>query len=354
MATHTPDQLTNIAAVKLIEDTGISILEAALLVRELYQGLGGRGKGIMRARLCIQLGKKELHQREKTVSFHQGVEETLKAKQHRRPRTLAEINYICTRLMKSCPELKTRPLRAMYMQECADCIRRTFSTLRQQHKARVVLSGIFSTALKRGWCAENPALQIELPPLCEQAIRPLVITEIRTLFHSARQLYGSACIPPLGLMLYAGIRPAEVERLTWDAVNMEERVVCLKALHSKTGGSRHVQIHPVLHRLLKEAQPSRKEDPVCPPNWAEKWRRVRQHAGWNAAHGLPWIQDVLRHTYASYHAKHFRNFTELQYEMGHSGLHLLKSRYLNMQDISRQDASRFWNVRESGPPRKAI
>lgn len=117
MATHTPDQLTNIAAVKLIEDTGISILEAALLVRELYQGLGGRGKGIMRARLCIQLGKKELHQREKTVSFHQGVEETLKAKQHRRPRTLAEINYICTRLMKSCPELKTRPLRAMYMQE---------------------------------------------------------------------------------------------------------------------------------------------------------------------------------------------------------------------------------------------
>ena len=155
-------------------------------------------------------------------------------------------------------------------------------------------------------------------------------------------------------MLYAGIRPAEVERLTWDAVNMEERVVCLKALHSKTGGRRHVQIHPVLHRLLKEAQPSRKEDPVCPPNWAEKWRRVRQHAGWNAAHGLPWIQDVLRHTYASYHAKHFRNFTELQYEMGHSGLHLLKSRYLNMQDISRQDASRFWDVRESGPPRKAI
>lgn len=58
MATHTPDQLTNIAAVKLIEDTGISILEAALLVRELYQGLGGRGKGIMRARLCIQLGKR--------------------------------------------------------------------------------------------------------------------------------------------------------------------------------------------------------------------------------------------------------------------------------------------------------
>ncbi|MCC8147505.1 tyrosine-type recombinase/integrase [Akkermansia sp.] len=349
MATHTPDQLTNIAAIKLIEDTGISILEAALLVHELYQGLGGRGKSIMRARMCIQLGKKELHQREKTVSFRQGVEETLRAKQHRRPRTLAEINYICTRLMNHCPELGRRPLRAIRMQECANCIRRTFPTLRQQRKARVILSGVFSTAFKHGWCEENPALQIELPPLHEQTIHPLTIREIQSMFHSARQLYGNACIPPLGLMLYAGIRPAEVERLTWNAVNLEERVVCLKALHSKTGGSRQVQIHPVLHQLLKDVLPLLKETPVCPPNWKEKWKRIRHHAGWSSRHGNPWIQDVLRHTYASYHAKQFRNFTELQYEMGHSGLHLLKSRYLNMQDISRKDASRFWSVRETGP-----
>lgn len=353
MATHTPDQLTNIAAVKLIEDTGISILEAALLVRELYQGLGGRGKGIMRARLCIQLGKRNcINGKNRFLPSGGGGNpegQTAPQTAHAGGNQLhlhtadEELPGAENQAFKSHVHAGMRRLHTAH-----------FSTLRQQHKARVVLSGIFSTALKRGWCAENPALQIELPPLREQAIRPLVITEIRTLFHSARQLYGSACIPPLGLMLYAGIRPAEVERLTWDAVNMEERVVCLKALHSKTGGSRHVQIHPVLHRLLKEAQPSRKEDPVCPPNWAEKWRRVRQHAGWNAAHGLPWIQDVLRHTYASYHAKHFRNFTELQYEMGHSGLHLLKSRYLNMQDISRQDASRFWDVRESGLPRKAI
>lgn len=354
MAIHTSNQLTNIAALKLIEDTGITILEAALLIQELYQGLGARGKSLMRARTCIQLGKEELHQREKTISFRQAVEETLRVKRHRRPRTLSEIKYICTRLMKSCPKLKTRPLRAMRMQECADCIRRTFSTLRQQRKARVVLSGVFSTALKYGWCADNPALQIELPPLREQTIRPLALEEIRALFRSARCLYGSACIPPLALMLYAGIRPAETERLTWDAVNLEERVVCLKGFHSKTGGSRHVQIHPVLHQLLKETQPPQKEALVCPPNWTEKWRRIRRHAGWGTERGALWIQDVLRHTYASYHAKQFRNFTALQYEMGHSGLHLLKSRYLNMQGISRKDASRFWAVNESEPPWKAI
>lgn len=354
MAMHTPDQLTNIAAVKLIEDTGISILEAALLIQELYQGLGGRGKGIMRARKCIQLGKEELHQREKTVSFRQAVEETLTVKRHRRPRTLAEIKYICGRLMKRCPELANKPLRAMHMQECSNCIRHAFSTLRQQHKARIILSGVFSTALRRGWCEENIALQIDLPPVREQTIRPLTIREIHSLFHSARKLYDSACIPPLALMLYAGIRPAETQRLTWEAVNLEERVICLQALHSKTGGCRQVQIHPVLYQLLRERLPLKKENLICPPNWPEKWRRVRQHAGWNVPHGSPWIQDVLRHTYASYHAKQFRNFTELQYEMGHSGLHLLKSRYLNMQDISEKDASQFWTVNETEPSRMDI
>lgn len=68
------------------------------------------------------------------------------------------------------------------------------------------------------------------------------------------------------------IRPAETARLTWDAINLEERVVCLKGFHSKTGGM--VQIHSVLHQLLKEAWPPQKETSVCPPNWTEcsmKW-----------------------------------------------------------------------------------
>ena len=37
----------------------------------------------------------------------------------------------------------------------------------------------------------------------------------------------------------------------------------------------------------------------------------------------------------------------MQYEMGHSGLHLLKSRYLDMQNISRKDTSTFWAVNET-------
>lgn len=334
----------NAAAIRLIEESGLSLMDAAFLIRELTQHLDGREQITTHAQMCIRLGKEELGKRKKTVPFRQAVEESLVTKQHRRPRTLSEIKTVCTRFMKYCPKLANKPVRAIRTEDCLHYIRQAFSTPRQQYKARLILSGVFSIARKRGWCDGNPATRVELPPFQEQPIRALSLQEVGELVKSAKTFYDGACIPPLALMLYAGIRPAETTRLTWSMINLEEKVICLHASHSKTGGSRHVHIHPVLHALLKQWAPGKEHAsaPVCPPNWLKKWRHVRLKAGWSARQGKPWPQDVLRHTYASYHAKQFHNYTELQYEMGHSCLHLLKSRYLNMEGISKTDASRFW------------
>ena len=58
-----------------------------------------------------------------------------------------------------------------------------------------------------------------------------------------------------------------------------------------------------------------------------------------------WQQDVLRHTFASYHLKHFKNLVQLQIEMGHSTPDLLRTRYLNMRDITKEHARLFWSLR---------
>ena len=117
-------------------------------------------------------------------------------------------------------------------------------------------------------------------------------------------------------MLYAGIRPHEVKRLTWKNINLKSGLVSLAPSHTKTGGSRHVSILPVLGAILSRTSsagsPSR---PVCPPNWEKKWREVRRRSGILKKSG--WVQDVLRHTYASYHLAHFCNKNILKKEMGH-------------------------------------
>lgn len=103
-------------------------------------------------------------------------------------------------------------------------------------------------------------------------------------------------------MLYAGIRPHEVERLTWAQIDLENETIAIEARHSKTGGSRSVTIHPPLrrfHRLLP----------------------------------FRWEPDVLRHTFATYQLKQFRSYTELQYEIGHRSSSLLRTRYVNFNGL---------------------
>ena len=138
-------------------------------------------------------------------------------------------------------------------------------------------------------------------------------------------------------MLWAGIRPKEVRRLRWKDIDLTENIITITSQNSKTGGTRHITILQVLKKILLQHQKA-DETQITPPNWDNKWRYVRKHADLQAK----WQQDVLRHTFASYHAKQFKNFPQLQLEMGHHNLSLLRSRYINMQGISKKSAKDFF------------
>mgnify|MGYP003287691102 CR=1 FL=1 len=58
--------------------------------------------------------------------------------------------------------------------------------------------------------------------------------------------------------------------------------------------------------------------------------------------GGRWGPDVLRPTFAGYHLRHFRSYSELQYEMGHRDSNLLSTRYVSMGEV--RNAAAFWQV----------
>lgn len=107
---------------------------------------------------------------------------------------------------------------------------------------------------------------------------------------------------------------------------------------SKTGGVRSVEICPSLKQLLNSYKVSENASSICPKNWKHRWKDIRDDAGFK---GL-WVQDVLRHTYASYYAKYFKDLPRLQLNMGHCNLSLLRSRYVNMNGIFMKDAKAFF------------
>ena len=325
------------AAMEVLSSTGIDILEAALLAKEVLSA--GRGQ-IRRARRCIEAGEEALKQQERTVSFEKAVEAALEARMNRRIRTVYDFRYFTRRFMLRCKGLAKRRVRAITPQECAEYIDMAFDTPRQRQKARLILSGVFSTAVKRGWCDTNPVARVEAPRVVEQPVPILTPQEIEQITTTAETYQGGSCAAAVGMMLYAGIRPHEVARLTWAQVDLREHAIYILPRHSKTGGARRVTIHKPLQRILQKHQQADAKT-TCPPNWLRHWRELRRAAGWNApAHR--WPQDALRHTFASYHLSHFRSFAELQLEIGHRDATLLRTRYVDQRGV--QAAAQFWNA----------
>lgn len=322
------------AAVIILKNTGVNIIEAALIAKDALAK--GRGQ-LRRVRKCLNAGELELKRQEKTVSFTKAVEAALAARKGRRVRTLVDFRYFCKRLIRLNPGLAERRVRSIRSSECAAWLEKAFDSMHQRRKARAILSGGFSTAIRKGWCDANPVSSVEAPIVQERRLSILTPEEITDIMDAARKHEGGNCLAAVGMMLYAGIRPHEVARLTWEQVDLDNRAIYIQPRHSKTGGARRVSIHaPLLHIL--RAKRGTANSFICPASWLKHWQILRQEAGWKGAHR--WSPDALRHTFASYHLSHFRSFAELQCEIGHRDSSLLRTRYIDQRGVV--NAKKFW------------
>lgn len=227
-------------------------------------------------------------------------------------------------------------------QDCREAIRKKFSTPATRNKARRVLHAFFNFAWRHKWCVENPVAAIMPEFVKEKQIEVLSIQQIKSLLSALREPQFSRCLAPVSMMLWAGIRPFEVARLTWKEVDLRERVIYIEPRHSKTGGARQVTIHRVLYQHLVYAYTLTGASPdtlLVPSDWSRLWRRLRNTAGLR-----PWKPDTLRHTFASYHLKYFHHLDELQWEMGHRDKEMLRTRYVNMRNLTKKDAAAFWKM----------
>lgn len=192
-----------------------------------------------------------------------------------------------------------------------------------------MLHSVFAYGLRQEWCAENPVARVEVPKVQEREIIPLRPEEVARLEAAVQQPKHRAMRLSLHLLLYCGLRPQEVARLQPGDVHPERGCVVVPGRCSKTGGGRVVPLRKRKGLLGERLR--------IPRNWGERWRRLRRAAGFSAGQ---WVPDVCRHTFASYHAAHFRNLPALQLEMGHRDSGLLRTRYTMPTLCS--VAKRYW------------
>ncbi len=329
-------------------DAARLVLEAMEEMPELQLRAAEGKAALMHAlRRVLHEGIAAVRAQEKTVSFARAAEESLarRTAAGRRATTLRDLRHFIRRLLR-VPGLAERPLRAISTEECRRALETAFAgSAHSFRKGRAILHSIFAYGQRQQWCSHNPAAAVERPCIEEREILPLALEDCRCLVEVAHTPPFRDCLPALAVMLFAGVRPGEVERLSWADMHCEEGVLAIAARHSKTGGARRVELCPPLRRMLRRQQPPAEESsrPLCPPHWQQRWRQLRQAAGL-ATPQRRWVPDVLRHTFASYHALTHRDLPALQLQLGHRDCRLLMTRYLNLPSLRHADIRRFWQL----------
>ncbi len=270
------------------------------------------------------------------IPFDHAVLESVKARSYRRPSTKADLQSFTNRMLRY-RNMANKPLHEITVQECREMLENIFGhSVHSFRKAKAILHSVFNYGQKQGWCTLNPAKGIIVPPVVEERIEILSTKQINALLKACEAEGLSCMVPAIYLMLWCGIRPGEVRRLRWNDVDHKEKVVYIEAKHSKTGGARAIPLRGEACKIFNFK--GKDSEHIAPRNWIRLWQRVRCRAGLTT-----WQPDVLRHTFASLHLKYFHNLPQLQEEMGHRDCNLLRTRYLNLRNVSSITASKFFH-----------
>jgi integrase/recombinase XerD len=200
------------------------------------------------------------------------------------------------------------------------------------------LEAVLNFAIKRGWCSENPVKRIEMHTL---KMRKEILTNTQV-----TALLKAVCdrdfelLPYHLLCIFAGIRPKEVERLSWDNVNMAERCVIIPEEKSKSVMRRVVEMEPLLFQWLDyySRAGGRIEGELTPTsNLRKRLRALRKAAGIEQ-----WPQDAPRRTFASCWLAVNSDVNRLNNLMGHTSPEMLWRHY--HKAVTRKQAEAFWKI----------
>jgi integrase len=349
-----------LAAAKKLEPFGATLLEAATFYA------------------------KHLEQVRSSEKVETAVQEFLVAreKDELRPRYLKDLRVRLTKFSQSFGE---RTIAGITVGELNAWLR-AFKPF-NRNTFRLRLSALFSYAIERKWCQENPVAEVKKV----KASAPIGILTPEQ-FAKVLESASEETLPYWLIGGFAGLRRAEIERLEWkdvrfdlsryraftaalaskdkDAIAKSEKewrsgaLIEVPALKSKTASRRFVQIHDSLADWLEPY--IGRTGKICPANLRTMLEIDSCKAGFKPSvlgvkrmkqtavaldpamlKGLrPWPKNGLRHSFASYHLAHFGDAAHLALELGHTDQELLFRHYREL--VTPEQAGKWWEIQ----PRK--
>jgi integrase len=289
----------------------------------------------------VKAGLDVFSARTKSVTFKVLVDETLGAKLHRSTFYAERLRYVAgqfasinDKLVSDITPVDLEP---------------TFAELRSRpatyNSAVRHLKVFFSYGKAMRYLQENPLTgrSIIEKPGDEVEVIPHHLVEAMLADALVNQL---DLLPYLVFGFFCGIRPTgELRKLYWRNVDWEEREITVTSKASKTWQTRHIKISDNaiawLERYQELGGSVDPEKEIVPFTYyqqrdrrAECWERISQ--------GADWVQDGMRHTFASNHYALHKDINLICLQLGHSSPKMLDAHY--RKGVKPKEAEIFWQI----------
>jgi integrase len=207
---------------------------------------------------------------------------------------------------------------------------------------------LFSFAVKRGYCERNPAEGTEIAKAIEKPVQIFTTDEVQDLLKKCP----NDMIPYFAIGCFAGLRSAELAKLDWSEIRLNEGHLEVTAAKAKTRRRRLVHLSDNLIAWLKPYE--KPVGRVVVNNLPRRLRAACRGAGYGKpgsedkeekALGIvlrrPWPTNAMRHSFGSYHLAKHKDAAKLALEMGNSP-EMIFAHYREV--VRPAEAEKFWAI----------
>lgn len=217
-------------------------------------------------------------------------------KQNRRPDTIRDLKG---RVGMFARLHGAKSVSTVTKKDCTDFVYRDGPSALNQINDRRTLSNFFNWCISEGFAVTNHMEAVEKPSTDGGVPQVLSLDDCRKLLIAARDFQCGLLLPYFVVSLFAGLRPKEAARLTWDQVDLNDRTIDIGGENTKPRQRRLVKLHETAVEWLLPFASSQPE--FTAPR--RLFDRVKHAAGFRPERARgedrklrPWVQDYLRHT----------------------------------------------------------
>lgn len=208
---------------------------------------------------------------------------------------------------------------------------------RSRKNFRILLVAFFNFAKSCGYLAKDATTCADALPVPKIAAGEVEIYSPEEMMRML-QAADRHTLPFLCLGGFAGLRTAEILRLTWENLKWAQNVIEIKAADAKTKQRRLIPILPPLRSFLITFADHR--GPVI------KSINLQHHRGiLSEKAGVKWKDNGLRNSFASYRLAVIKSTAQVALEMGNSP-RMVEQSYLEL--VTEQEVARWWKIAKPG------